>query len=76
VVQGLRSLEDGFVPRIFDPPSSIESSSCDREVDRMDARLLDSAGFRRDLVGRVMAASQDAATMERGTTVALVPDAG
>jgi cysteine synthase B len=78
-VQGLRSLEEGFIPEIFEP-------------ERIDAKYLvsnrDSLAALRDLVFRegifggpscgavLVAAAREAKTMERGTIVALLPDGG
>ncbi len=78
-VQGLRSLDEGFIPEIFDP-----------EV--LDGRLLvssaDSIAALRDLTeregifagvssgGALVAAREVAARMERGTIVVLLADGG
>jgi cysteine synthase B len=78
-VQGLRSLEDGFVPEILDP-------------DLLDGKYLvsnrDSIAALRDLVFRegifggpscgavLVAAAREAQRMESGTIVALLPDGG
>jgi cysteine synthase B len=78
-VQGLRSLEEGFIPEILEP--SI-----------LDAKYLvsnrDSLAALRDLVFRegifggpscgavLVAAAREAQSMERGTIVALLPDGG
>ncbi len=78
-VQGLRSLEEGFVPEIFDP-------------ELLDAKYLvsnrDSIAALRELVFRegifagpscgavLVAAAREANRMERGTLVALLPDGG
>ncbi len=78
-VQGLRSLEEGFVPEIFEP-------------DLIDAKYLvsnaEAIAALRDLVFRegifagpscgavLVAAAREALTMERGTIVALLPDGG
>jgi [CysO sulfur-carrier protein]-thiocarboxylate-dependent cysteine synthase len=78
-VQGLRSLDEGFVPEILDPAG-------------LDAKYLvsnrDSVAALRDLVGRegvfagpssgavLVAAAREARRMERGTIVALLPDGG
>ncbi len=78
-VQGLRSLDEGFVPEIFEP-------------DRIDAKYLvsnrEAIGALRDLVFRegifggpscgavLVAAAREAMAMERGTIVALLPDGG
>ena len=78
-VQGLRSLEEGFVPEILDP-------------DLLDAKYLvsnrDSIAALRDLVVRegifggpscgavLVAAAREAQRMTSGTIVALLPDGG
>jgi cysteine synthase len=78
-VQGLRSLDDGFVPEILDPSL-------------LDAKYLvsnrDAIAALRDLVDRegifagpscgavLVAAAREARTMNSGTIVALLPDGG
>jgi cysteine synthase B len=78
-VQGLRSLEEGFIPEIFEP-------------ELIDAKYLvsnrESIAALRDLVFRegifagpscgavLVAAAREAKAMERGTIVALLPDGG
>ena len=78
-VQGLRSLEEGFVPEIFDPAL-------------IDAKYLvsnrDAVAALRDLVFKegifggpscgavLVAAAREAARMESGTIVGLLPDGG
>src|SRR6187399_621111 len=78
-VQGLRSLEEGFIPEIFEPGL-------------LDAKYLvsnrDALAALRDLVFRegifagpscgavLVAAAREAATMTAGTIVALLPDGG
>ena len=78
-VQGLRSLEEGFVPEILDPAM-------------LDAKYLvsnrDAVAALRDLVFKegvfagpscgavLVAAAREARTMESGTIVALLPDGG
>ena len=78
-VQGLRSLDEGFVPEILDPAL-------------LDAKYLvsnrESLAALRDLVFRegifggpscgavLVAAAREAQRMERGTIVALLPDGG
>ena len=78
-VQGLRSLEEGFVPEIFDPGM-------------LDGKYLvsnrDAVAALRELVARegifagpscgaiLVAAARVAETMERGTIVTLFPDGG
>jgi cysteine synthase B len=78
-VQGLRSLDEGFVPEIFDPSL-------------LDGKFLvsnrDAVAALRELVARegifagpscgavLVAAARVAAAMDRGTIVALLPDGG
>jgi len=78
-VQGLRSLDEGFVPEIFDPSL-------------IDAKYLvtnrDAIAALRDLVGKegifggpscgaiLVAAAREARKMDSGTIVALLPDGG
>ena len=78
-VQGLRSLEEGFVPEILDPAL-------------LDAKYLvanrDAIAALRDLVTKegvfggpscgavLVAAAREARRLERGTIVAVLPDAG
>ena len=78
-VQGLRSLDDGFVPEIFDP------SLLD---DRFVVSNREAVATARDLLERegvlagpssgaiLSVAARVAGTMERGTIVALLPDGG
>jgi cysteine synthase len=79
LVQGLRSLEDGFVPPIFDPAVLDRKFIVrPRESIEWTRRLLDECGiFAGISSGAVMAGvAKMAATMYAGTIVALVPDAG
>jgi [CysO sulfur-carrier protein]-thiocarboxylate-dependent cysteine synthase len=79
LVQGLRSLEDGFVPPIFDPAVLDRKFIVrPRESIEWTRRLLDECGiFAGISSGAVMAGvAKMAATMDTGTIVALVPDAG
>jgi [CysO sulfur-carrier protein]-thiocarboxylate-dependent cysteine synthase len=79
LVQGLRSLEDGFVPSIFDPAVLDRKFIVrPRESIEWTRRLLDECGvFAGISSGAVMAGvAKMAATMDAGTIVALVPDAG
>jgi len=78
-VQGLRSLDEGFIPEIFEP-------------ELIDAKYLvsnrDSLAALRDLVFRegifggpscgavLVAAAREAKSMDHGTIVALLPDGG
>ncbi|MEO8228823.1 MAG: cysteine synthase family protein [Chloroflexota bacterium] len=78
-VQGLRSLEEGFVPEIFDPSLL---------AGRFLVSNRDAVVALRELVGRegifggpscgavLVAAARVGATMDRGTIVALLPDGG
>ena len=79
LVQGLRSLEDGFVPPIFDPELLDRKFIVrPRESIEWTRRLLDECGvFAGISSGAVMAGvAKMAATMDAGTIVALVPDGG
>jgi [CysO sulfur-carrier protein]-thiocarboxylate-dependent cysteine synthase len=79
LVQGLRSLEDGFVPPIFDPAVLDRKFIVrPRESIEWTRRLLDECGiFAGISSGAVMAGvAKMAATMDAGTIVALIPDAG
>jgi cysteine synthase len=79
LVQGLRSLDDGFVPPIFDPAVLDRKFIVrPRESIEWTRRLLDECGiFAGISSGAVMAGvAKMAATMDGGTIVALVPDAG
>ena len=79
LVQGLRSLEDGFVPPIFDPDVLDRKFIVrPRESIEWTRRLLDECGiFAGISSGAVMAGvAKMAATMDAGTIVALVPDGG
>ncbi|MEA2537023.1 MAG: [CysO sulfur-carrier protein]-thiocarboxylate-dependent cysteine synthase [Chloroflexota bacterium] len=78
-VQGLRSLDEGFVPEIFDPSLL---------AGRFLVSNRDAVVALRELVARegifggpscgavLVAAARVATTMERGTIVALLPDGG
>src|SRR6266540_2746046 len=79
LVQGLRSLEDGFVPPIFDAAVLDRKFIVrPRESIEWTRRLLDECGiFAGISSGAVMAGvAKMAVTMEAGTIVALVPDGG
>jgi [CysO sulfur-carrier protein]-thiocarboxylate-dependent cysteine synthase len=79
LVQGLRSLEDGFVPPIFDPAVLDRKFIVrPRESIEWTRRLLDECGiFAGISSGAVMAGvAKMASTMDAGTIVALVPDGG
>lgn len=78
-VQGLRSLDDGFVPEIFDG-SVLDDRYVVSNRDAVAATrvLLDREGiFAGPSSGAVLTvAARVARTMERGTIVALLPDGG
>lgn len=79
LVQGLRSLEDGFIPPIFDPAVLDRKLIVrPRESIVLTRRLLDECGvFAGISSGAVVAgAVKTAATMDAGTIVTIVPDAG
>jgi cysteine synthase B len=78
-VQGLRSLEEGFIPEIFEPElidakylvSNRESIAALREL------VFREGIFAGPSCGAVLvAAAREARAMERGTIVALLPDGG
>jgi [CysO sulfur-carrier protein]-thiocarboxylate-dependent cysteine synthase len=79
MVQGLRSLDDGFVPPIFDP-DLLDRKFIVRPRESIEwlRRLLDDCGvFAGVSSGAAVAgAAKMAATMESGTVVTLLPDAG
>jgi [CysO sulfur-carrier protein]-thiocarboxylate-dependent cysteine synthase len=79
LVQGLRSLEDGFVPPIFDP-SVLDRKFIVRPRESIEwlRRLLDECGvFAGVSSGAAVAgAAKMAASMDSGTIVTLLPDAG
>jgi cysteine synthase len=79
LVQGLRSLEDGFVPPIFDPAVLDRKFIVrPRESIEWTRRLLDECGIFAGISSGAVMAGVDkmAATMDAGTIVALVPDGG
>jgi [CysO sulfur-carrier protein]-thiocarboxylate-dependent cysteine synthase len=79
LVQGLRSLEDGFVPPIFDPAVLDRKLIVrPRESIEWTRRLLDECGiFAGISSGAVLAgAAKMAEAMDEGTIVTLVPDGG
>jgi cysteine synthase B len=79
LVQGLRSLEDGFVPPIFDPDILDRKFIVrPRESIEWTRRLLDECGIFAGISSGAVMAGVDkmAATMDAGTIVALVPDGG
>ena len=79
LVQGLRSLDDGFVPPIFDP-AILDRKFIVRPRESIEwlRRLLDDCGvFAGVSSGAAVAgAVKMAAQMESGTIVTLLPDAG
>jgi [CysO sulfur-carrier protein]-thiocarboxylate-dependent cysteine synthase len=79
LVQGLRSLDDGFVPPIFDP-SVLDRKFIVRPRESIEwlRRLLDECGvFAGVSSGAAVAgAAKMASSMESGTIVTLLPDAG
>lgn len=78
-VQGLRSLDEGFIPEIFDP-SAIDGKLLVSNADAIDAlrELTEKEGiFAGVSCGAVLVAAKEMArTMEHGTVVALLPDGG
>jgi [CysO sulfur-carrier protein]-thiocarboxylate-dependent cysteine synthase len=79
LVQGLRSLDDGYVPPIFDP-DVLDRRLIVRPRESIEwcRRLIESAGvFAGISSGAVMAgAAKMAASMDSGTVVVLLPDGG
>ncbi|HEY4227523.1 MAG TPA: cysteine synthase family protein [Candidatus Limnocylindrales bacterium] len=78
-VQGLRSLDDGFVPEIFDPTVLDDRYVVsNREAVETARELLEKEGiFAGPSSGAILAvAARVATTMDRGTIVALLPDGG
>jgi cysteine synthase B len=79
LVQGLRSLDDGFVPPIFDP-ALLDRKFIVRPRESIEwlRRLLDDCGvFAGVSSGAAVAgAAKMAARIESGTIVTLLPDAG
>jgi [CysO sulfur-carrier protein]-thiocarboxylate-dependent cysteine synthase len=79
LVQGLRSLDDGFVPPIFDKDVLDRKFIVrPRESIEWTRRLLDECGvFSGISAGAVVAgAAKMAETMDEGTIVTLIPDGG
>ncbi len=79
LVQGLRSLDDGFVPPIFEPDVLDRKFIVrPRESIEWTRRLLDECGvFSGISAGAVVAgAAKMAETMDAGTIVTLIPDGG
>jgi cysteine synthase B len=79
LVQGLRNLEDGFVPPIFDP-GVLDRKFIVRPRESIEGtrRLLDECGVFAGISSgaAVAGALKMAATMERGSIVTLLPDGG
>lgn len=79
LVQGLRNLDDGFVPPIFDP-GVLDRKLIVRPRESITGtrRLLDECGVFAGISSgaAVMGAVKVAATMESGTIVVLLPDGG
>jgi cysteine synthase B len=79
LVQGLRSLEDGFIPEILDP-SLIDTKYLVSNRDAISA--LRDLVYREGIFGGpscgavLVAAARVASEMESGTIVALLPDGG
>jgi [CysO sulfur-carrier protein]-thiocarboxylate-dependent cysteine synthase len=78
-VQGLRSLDEGFIPEILDP-SAIDAKYLVSNLDALTA--LRELVFREGIFGGpscgavLVAAAREAARMIDGTIVALLPDGG
>jgi cysteine synthase B len=79
MVQGLRSLEDGFVPEIFDP-SVVDGKFLVTTAESIEAlrRLTELEGIFAGVSsgGVLVVASRVAEQMESGTVVALLADGG
>jgi cysteine synthase len=79
LVQGLRSLDDGFVPPIFDP-AILDRKFIVRPHESIEwlRRLLDDCGVFAGISSgaAVAGAVKVAAELERGTIVTLLPDGG
>ena len=79
LVQGLRNLEDGFVPPIFDP-ALLDGKSIVRPRESIEwlRRLLEECGVFAGISSgaAVAGAAKAAGEMERGTVVTLLPDGG
>jgi cysteine synthase B len=78
-VQGLRSLDDGFIPEILDPSALdgkflVSAEDAVRAVRELLAREAIFAGVSSGAV--LVAAARIAARMDHGTIVALLPDGG
>lgn len=79
LVQGLRNLDDGFVPPIFDP-GALDRKLIVRPRESIlgTRRLLDECGIFAGISSgaAVMGAIKTSAAMESGTIVVLLPDGG
>lgn len=79
LVQGLRSLDDGFVPPIFEP-GVLDRKLIVRPRESIEStrRLLDECGVFAGISSgaAVAGAIKTAAAMDRGTIVTLLPDGG
>lgn len=79
LVQGLRSLDDGFVPPIFDP-SMLDRKLIVRPRESIEwlRRLLDECGVFAGISSgaAVAGAVKAAADLDQGTVVVLLPDGG
>jgi cysteine synthase B len=79
LVQGLRNLDDGFVPPIFEPGVLDRKFIVrPRESVELTRRLLDECGVFAGISSGAAAAGavKMAANMESGTIVVLLPDGG
>ena len=79
LVQGLRNLDDGFVPPIFDPDVLDRKFIVrPRESIELTRRLLDECGVFAGISSGAAAAGalKMASTMDTGTIVVLLPDGG
>jgi cysteine synthase B len=78
-VQGLRSLDEGFIPEILDP-KALDAKYLVSNLDALTA--LRELVFREGIFGGpscgavLVAAAREAAQMRDGTIVALLPDGG
>ena len=78
-VQGLRSLDEGFIPEVFDP-TEIDAKYLVSNRDAIAA--LRELVFREGIFGGpscgavLVAAAREASRMRAGTIVALLPDGG
>ena len=79
LVSGLRSLDDGFIPPIFDP-AVLDGKSIVRPRESIEwlRRLLDECGIFAGVSSgaAVAGAVKAASTLDHGTVVTLLPDGG